>query len=206
MPHIKITCRWNDKVLFEGEYTSTKAAVEDARAKGADLKGANLKGANLRGANLRGADLEGADLEGADLGGADLTKASLTGIKQDFFARLTLAKEEVAGLYDYLMRGKIDGAVYEGGCACFCGTIANIRNEDYRSMGIDLRPDANSPTEKWFLAILKGDTPVNNQVSAITAEWLREFMSENGIEAPKYKLISDKEFPGAFVAHNEKQR
>jgi len=76
---ITIKSRWNDKVLFEGEYESTKHALIDAVAKRADLYGADLQGANLQGAYLYGADLQGANLQGADLQGANLQGAYLYG-------------------------------------------------------------------------------------------------------------------------------
>ena len=91
---ISIKLGWSDTVLFEGEYESTKHALQEAVKKkanlrganlyganlyGADLYGANLYGADLRGANLRGANLRGADLRGANLYGADLRGADLYG-------------------------------------------------------------------------------------------------------------------------------
>ena len=216
---IKIKSRFG-YALFSVEAKSLKIAIEMAVKQGANLEGANLRGADLIGADLRGADLrgaylrdadlrdaylEGANLEGAYLRGADLRGADLRGgylrdadlrgadlrdIKSDFFDRLTAAKQEVQGLYDYLIRGKINGSCYEGICACFCGTIANLRKENYENLSIDLKPDSDSPTEKWFLSIHKGDTEVSNQVVKITAEWMREFMQANDIAIPEYKLVS----------------
>ena len=72
MAKIQIKLKWSNKILFEGEYSSTKECLEDASLRGADLRGANLRGANLRGADLGDADLRGADLRGADLGDANL--------------------------------------------------------------------------------------------------------------------------------------
>jgi hypothetical protein len=71
------------------------------------------------------------------------------------------------------------------------------------AISIDLRPDSNSATERWFLAIGKGDTPQNNQISEITAEWLREFMDKETIKYPQYKLVSSFEFPNVFEARND---
>ena len=173
---------------LEGAYLRS-ANLRDANLRGANLEDADLRGANLRGANLEDADLRGANLEGAYLEGASLEGAYLEDIKKDFFERLEKAKMEVTGLYDVVMRGKVNGSTYEGECACFCGTIANIRKEKYSEMNIDLRPDSNCPTEKWFLAIRKGDTPENNHVSAVTASWLREFMNNNNIVIPEYKIV-----------------
>jgi len=96
------------------------------------------------------------------------------------------------------MRGKIDGTSYEGECACFVGTVANVAKQNYRSLTCGLKPESDSATERWFLAILKGDTPDNNQVSAITRDWIQEFTKVNGIELPSYKLVSSIDFPEVF--------
>jgi hypothetical protein len=189
------------------------ADLRDAILSGADLSGAylceaDLRGAYLcdaylynaylRGADLRDAKLREADLRGADLRDVDLRSANLNPIKEDFFNKLELAKGEVVGLYDHLIRGKINGSCYEGECACFVGTIANIRKEDYQHLTNGLRPESSSPTEKWFLGIRKGDTPQSNQIAGITKEWIEEFAKANGISLPNYKLISSVEFPSAF--------
>ena len=163
------------------------ANLEDASLIGANLQRANLEDANLWGANLQRANLIGASLECASLECANLQDANLVGIKEDFFMRLSLAKAEVADLYDYLIQGKINGSLYEGECACFCGTVAKIRGEKYDKMTNKLAPDGNSPTERWFLGVREGDTPQNSQISAITAEWMREFMKKNNIEIPEHK-------------------
>jgi hypothetical protein len=165
------------------------ADLEGAYLKGADLKGADLEGADLEGADLEGADLKGAYLKGADLKGADLKGAKLDDTKADYLSVLAVAKNEVVELYKSIMEGKIDGSVYTGECACLVGTIANIRNERHQELGIDLSPNSDRPAERWFLAIRKGDTPHNNQVSAITKEWTEEFMRDNGIAIPVAKTI-----------------
>lgn len=53
---ISIKARFTDAILFEGEYESTRHAVEAALKSGANLRGADLYGADLYGANLYGAD------------------------------------------------------------------------------------------------------------------------------------------------------
>lgn len=108
--------------------------------------------------------------------------ANLAKIKEDFFAKLLPAKNEIAGLYKHLLEGKINGSVYTGECACLVGTIANIRKEPYNALQIKLTPDSTSPAERWFLGIQKGDTPENNQISAITAKWIKEFAAANGVQ------------------------
>ena len=87
--NIQIKNRYNDSVIFEGDFVDIRQAVETAVKNKVNLSGANLyraflSGANLSGANLRGADLSwanlrGANLSGADLGGANLRGADLTG-------------------------------------------------------------------------------------------------------------------------------
>jgi hypothetical protein len=137
---------------------------------------------------LSDANLSGADLGGANFSGTDLRRANLGLIKKDFFERLQVAKSEVAGLYESIVRGEVDGSSYTGECACFVGTVANIRKEDFDSMSINLKPDFESPTERWFFAIKKGDTPENSQISKITSEWVEGFARENGIVLqPKMK-------------------
>jgi hypothetical protein len=166
------------------------ANLGGANLRGADLYGADLGGANLRGADLYGADLYGADLYGADLRGADLRGANLGEIKEDFFKVLEAASHEVLGLYDALMRGLVDGSHYEGDCACLVGTIANVRHEKYDKLSIPLKPDADRPSERWFLAIGKGDIPQSNPVSAVTAEWMREWMRAKGMTFPEYRIVA----------------
>ena len=181
------------------------ANLRGANLRGADLSGANLSGANLSSANLsdadlsradlsnanlRGANLRGADLSGANLSGANLSSADLREIKLDFLTRLALAKNEAAGLYDYMMRGKVDGTSYEDECACFVGTIAKVTKESYQKLSCGLKPDSSSLTERWFLAIRKGDVPSSNQVSKITCEWVEEFCKAEGITLPVYELVA----------------
>ena len=78
---IEIVSRYDKtKVLYRAEDAQDiRAAVEEARDKGAYLHGANLRGANLSGANLSGAYLHGANLRGANLRGANLRGANLSG-------------------------------------------------------------------------------------------------------------------------------
>ncbi len=202
-------------MLFECDVASWKLAIELAISKNADLSYAdlsyadlsyaNLSSANLRYADLSSADLSSADLRSADLSSAnfryanlryanlryaDLSSADLSDTKKDFLERLSKAKDEVKGLYDYLMKGKINGTSYEGDCACFCGTIANIRKENYKEMSIDLRPDSSSPTEIFFMTIQKGDLPQSNPVADIVRTWIEEFAKENSIKLPRYEIVA----------------
>lgn len=136
------------------------------------------------------ANLSGAHLIGANLIDADLIDADLREIQDDFFKVLIAAKNEVLGLYEALMKGRINGSAYEGECACLIGTIANVRHENYSKLGIDLRADSNRPAEKWFLAIRKGDIPQSNPVSEITAKWMREWMDKEGVKYPRYEIVA----------------
>jgi uncharacterized protein YjbI with pentapeptide repeats len=202
-------------LLFECEALSLKIAVELAVSKGASLRGADLRGADLDGASLRGADLDGADLRGAsldgaslrgayldgadlrgaslrgaDLDGADLRGADLREIKKDFFDKLLKLKDEAIYLYKSVVDGKINGSVYEGECACFCGTLANSKKITVKDLeGFGIIADADSPIERWFMAIRKGDTPESNPVSSIVKDWLEEFMKANEIKLPKREIV-----------------
>ena len=150
------------------------AYLEGANLEGADLEGADLEGANLRGADLKGADLEGADLKGANLEGAYLEGANLSSIKNDFWEILLKTKNEIPGLKKALINGKIDGSCYEGECCCLVGTIAKLKQCEYRTLE-GVAPNASRPAESWFTNIDPGDTPENSQVVKITLEWIEEF-------------------------------
>ncbi|MFN8995420.1 MAG: pentapeptide repeat-containing protein [Pseudomonadota bacterium] len=75
---ITIKTRFSDAILFEGEYESTRHAVESAIKSNRNLCGANLRGADLRGANLFNADLRGANLYGEKLA---VTPIVMTGMR-----------------------------------------------------------------------------------------------------------------------------
>ena len=163
------------------------AVLRGADLSGADLSGAVLRGAVLRGAVLRGAVLRGAVLRDADLRdavlrGAVLRDADLTPIKDDLYKVLSLAANEVPTLLAAIEEGRVDGSHYQGECACLVGTIANARHCNYMSIE-GLVPDSKRPVERWFLAIRKGDTPATNPISAITAEWVREWIAANAQSA-----------------------
>jgi len=86
--NIQIKNRYNSNIIWDGEATNIKDAVQQAVKAAANLSWADLSGAfmpmanlykaNLSGANLSGADLYGANLYGANLYGADLSRANLS--------------------------------------------------------------------------------------------------------------------------------
>jgi hypothetical protein len=175
----------------------TGANLYRANLAGADLAGADLAGADLYRANLAGADLAGADLAGTNLDAANLYRANLAGadldaIRDDIYSILEHAAKEALGLYDALMRGQVDGSCYEGECCCLVGTIARVRGVDCDALDGIARNEGR-PAERWFLAIRPGDIPQNNQVSAITAGWLREWMDGRGIAYPRYEIVAVEE-------------
>ena len=152
----QIKHRYTRAVLFECELpddTPNRTAMQLA-----------LKKAMAGGANLSFSDLRGADLSDA---------------KNDFWEILLRAPHEIAGLRAALVAGKVNGSTYEGACACLVGTIANVRGAGvyYRDLGNGIKPNSSRPAERWFLGISTDDTPGTNQISAITVEWLDEFVS-----------------------------
>ena len=104
---MQIRNRFNGNVIIEGDYKSTKDALE--KNTGADLSEANLSGANLSGANLSEADLYGAnlyraDLSRANLSGANLYRADLSRANL-YEAALSEADLSVANLYEANLSG-----------------------------------------------------------------------------------------------------
>ncbi len=192
--HITIKCRWKDTILFEGEFESTKHAVEKAVEQKANLRGANLRGANLIGANLiganlidanlidadlRGADLRGANLRGANLIDANLIDANLEPIKTDFICAILKLPNEIPNLRQKFIEGKINGSTYSGECACLAGTIANhlkINAEDLPEK-FNFPVDSSSPRESFAMSVREGDTPENSQIAAFFVEWIDEALS-----------------------------
>jgi len=86
---IQIHNRFNNEIMYSGEYNSLRDMIISLVSEGksfsgaicsvADLSVADLSGADLSDADLSDADLSDADLSGADLSGADLSDANLSG-------------------------------------------------------------------------------------------------------------------------------
>ncbi len=162
-------------LLFSAECASMREALEKAARDRAKLSGAKLSGAKLSGANLSGADLYGA------IGAGDWMKV----IADDLRKVLDAAPNEVPGLLAALWAGKVDGSKYDGECACLVGTVANLRSERYDNLKIDLRPDSSRPSERWFLQIHKGDTPLTNQAAAYAAAIIAHWQWERAAKPAK---------------------
>ena len=102
-------------------------------------------------------------------------------IKADVWEILLHAIPEIPALRQAVIDGKVDGSVYEGECACLCGTIANVRKCDYKELeGIE--PDSQRPAEAYFMGISKGDTPETNPIAKEVLGWIDELMVLLGIE------------------------
>ena len=93
--------------------------------------------------------------------------------KHDLWGILLKNTAEIPFLLKALQDGKVDGSVYSGECACLMGTIANAKSCNVYS----LERDSNSPAEKWFLQICKGNTPENNEAVKKTVDWISEFLN-----------------------------
>ena len=110
-----------------------------------------------------------ADLRGADLSGADLSDA-----EADFIMKCLKLPQEIKGLREALVSGKIDGSCYEGDCCCFVGTMEKLAASE--QILCPIPRIADSPIERLFTAIKAGDTPKTNQVSAIIVGWIDELL------------------------------
>jgi uncharacterized protein YjbI with pentapeptide repeats len=157
----------------------SRANLSDANLSRANLSRADLSRADLSRANLSDADLSDANLSDANLSDADLSRANLSdadldSIKYDFFGRMLMQKNEIPALRQKVIEGKINGSQYQGECACFVGTIANVKRVDYDKL--DLRPNSNSPTEKWFMRISEGMNPETHNICKVTLDWIDEFL------------------------------
>jgi len=160
------------------------AKLENANLIGADLWEANLEwadlmNADLMGANLMWADLFLADLRGAKLARADLRKAKnipehyFTLCKRDILNIFHYLPNEVAGLRQKIIEGKIDGTQYTGECCCLIGSLGDdkaISKIPYYKKGL------HNYGEQLFYQIRKGDCPETNQFSKIALAMCNEFL------------------------------
>ena len=181
---MKVYTKEELKKILDDHQLWLRSSIRGSRANlyDADLYDANLSGANLSRANLSRADLYGANLYGANLSGANYEE-----IYKDFMSKLSLQKDEAIGLFQALLDGKVDGSSYEGDCACFVGTLAKVKACHYFQLTV--KAESSSPTEKFFLAIKKGDTPENNPISEIVACWIVEFLMENEMDIPQRSVV-----------------
>ena len=170
-----------DTNLTGGNFTGScfyLANLSRSNCSGAIFWNANLSGVNFSGTNLAGADLTGAELISVNFNGSNLRDAYLDLIKADVWKVLSFAdKDEAAGLLTAIKEGRVNGQVYVGKCACLVGTIAKIRRVSYNEIP-GLKPDLYRPAERWFTGIKERDTPEKNQISAITAEWVEEWLGK----------------------------
>ncbi|WP_166872227.1 pentapeptide repeat-containing protein [Massilia mucilaginosa] len=187
-----------DPTMYYAELTSVDLRdanlsgvnLSGADLSGADLSGANLDGANLSDANLRGADLSDANLSNADLSRADLRSADVCGailrgarlgganllpIRDDLWAVLSSAPREVPALIAALKAGRVDGSTYADRATGLLGTIAAARRVPIGELGT-LKPDCMRPAECFFMGIVLGGTPENNQFSALALEWTSQWL------------------------------
>ena len=96
-------------------------------------------------------------------------------IKADLWELLLHAIPEIPALRQAIIYGKVNGSVYEGECACLCGTIANVRGCNYQKLE-GITPNSSRPAEAYFLGIKKGDTPKNNPMAKQVVEWIDELL------------------------------
>ena len=103
-----------------------------------------------------------------------VTAGELEAGRQDLWAVLSSATQEVSALRAALVEGRIDGGTYYGECACLIGTIANARGCDvYRLASLGPAPDR--PIEQLFMRINRGDTPQNNPTANLIVQWIDEW-------------------------------
>lgn len=184
MSIVKIMGRFTDKAIHEieiGSYYENKSAgfrLGVAVKIYAEKRRAESKQIILERAILDRASLDRASLVGAILDGAILDRASLDYFKNDLVAKLLIVPDEMEGLRQTLIDGKIDGSAYQGECACFCGTISKLRGTkqgDKIEVGsLEIKPNSGSPVEQFFMMIKEGQTPENHQPAKIALSWIDE--------------------------------
>jgi Pentapeptide repeats (8 copies) len=139
-----------------------------------NFTGTDLAGTQLTAARRTGTDLTRADLTGTVLRCTNLKWAELEAIREDLWAVLSLALQEVPAIRAALVEGRVDGGTYYGECACLIGTIANARGCDVYSLE-SLGPAPSRPIEHFFLRIDRRDTPQTNPIAKLIVHWIDEW-------------------------------
>lgn len=189
-----------DGLLYEGltdlnlEGANLEKGCLLANVVNVSFKNANLSWLSLRSVGLINVDFTGACVNGVSFWGckfvnASLRVANLEPIKSDLFLVLSQQPQEVRGLREAIISGAVDGSTYNAECACLVGTIANVKfgfeRDDVEELDLACRVDANSLAERWCLGIEQGDTPETSEISAITLEWIDEFIAKEKAVMPK---------------------
>jgi len=136
------------------------------------VSGGRVSGGRVSGGWVSGGEVSGGEVKEGEIIGLDPEEEKA--IKNDLYEILAQNRAEVPGLLEKLREGKIEGSVYQGSCACLVGTIANIKQCDYRTIG----PNVDRPAEQWFLGISEGDTPENSAIAKHTEKWILEFLAQ----------------------------
>ena len=141
----------------------------------------HLTGLRLHYANLFRTYLAAAQRIDARLTRTNVTKLCtvLVPVKIDLILAILHMPDEIPFLRQALVEGKVDGSSYNDECACLAGTMSRACKMpwgEFRAKAL-MPVDIDSPRERWFFWIRKGDTPKNSQVVAITLEWIDEVLA-----------------------------
>ncbi len=112
MPHLQLTSYRTGDILYQGNFATARACVEQAATEGVRLDYVDLRHANLSHAALDDVIMRHALLDHANLTGANLSEADLTG-------------------------SSIKNATLHGACLCF-STLDNCNFEDSLFGGTDI--------------------------------------------------------------------
>ena len=88
--------------------------------------------------------------------------------RDDLWSILDLAPNEVGGLRDALVNGRVDGSVYDGECCCIVGTLGKLGARG-------LTRDSDRPAERLFAPIAPGHTPENSPLVLVVVGWIDQW-------------------------------
>lgn len=113
-----------------------------------------------------------------------LSKSEKDAARADIRKILLRAPDEVVGVRDALVEGRIEGSVYNGERCCLVGTIARLRGISTLRQALCLpleraiQYNEERPAERFFLNISAGDTPKTNGYSKLALKWIDEWIDE----------------------------
>jgi hypothetical protein len=114
-------------------------------------------------------------LRGADPRDADARSERLIRFRDDIWTVLSSSPAEVPAVLQALRKGRIEGSVYSGECACLVGTLAKARRCNYDKIP-GLVPYPFRDAERFFTNIHAGDTPKNSVFAKLAYDWISTWL------------------------------
>lgn len=172
-----ICANLRDAIMQNCDFTD--ARILRSNCVGLGLEGSDMRGASLDGSILTNAKIACTLLVGTYLGSIDLRSCDLSPIRDDFFGLLAGAPAMAPMLAKFLRSGSV--RAYQLTETDRYGMLAKyMMGNPVSDTSRNFRQDPFRPVELFACGIADGDTPAENQFSAILVEWIEEWLYRIG--------------------------